>query len=189
MFSKILIKLIDEAIVPAITLLSVRILSVVAIGKYLGVPFTFGSQGFVFQSAEDFVVVNSYSLVSMVLVVAFGIIYILVKAYLFHDSHVKPGATAKLFSLKLTSFIQSSFDLYSQGAIWMSYSYLLMFVAGIMGVFGLVYMWVFFVSVILSIIATILFIIDVEKELYPEESDLSKNDTDEDYVLHFGAIE
>jgi len=189
MFSKILVKLIDEAIVPAITLLSARLLSVVAIGKYLGIPFTFGSTGFIFQNAEDFVLVNSYSLVAMVLVVTLGLIYILVKAYMFHDTHVNPGATAKLFSLRLTSFIQSSFDLYSQGAIWMSYSYLLMFVSGVMGVFGLVYMWVFFVSVILSIMATILFVIDVEKELYPVESDKSKFDTDEDYVLHLGAIE
>lgn len=189
MFSKILVKLIDEAIVPAISLLSVRVLSVVALGRYLDIPFAFSSTGFVYQNAEDFVLVNSYSLLSMIIVVTLGLVYILTKAYLFHDSHVKPGATAKLFSLRLTSFIQSSFDLYSQGAIWMSYSYLLMFVAGIMGVFGLVYMWVFFVSIFLSIMATILFVIDVEKELYPEETDKSKADTDDEYVLHLGAIE
>lgn len=164
MFSRILVKLIDEAIVPAITLLVVRLVSALLVARYFGLPFSVGSTGFIYQSKQDFLIINSYSTLAMILVLAIGLLYVLVKSHLFHDSHVHPHTAAKLHSLKLSSFIQTSFDLYSQGAIWLSYSYLLLIASIIMVYFGLLYSWVVWVSVVLNFISTYLFIIDVEKE-------------------------
>ena len=158
MFSKILVKLVDEAIVPAITLLAVRVVSAMLIARYFSIPLTVGSSGFVYRSAEDFLLINSYSVLAMVCVLA-------VKSHLFHETHITPALSAKLFSLKLSPFIQASFDLYSQGAIWLIYSYLLFVASGIMVYFGLMYSWVFAVSLVLNVFATYLFIIDVEGEL------------------------
>jgi hypothetical protein len=92
-----------------------------------------------------------------------------------------------LFRLRLSSFIQTSFDVYSQGAIWLSYSYLLLLVSGVMFYFGIVYGWVFYVSIVLTIITTYLLIVDVEKELKPRDS--GTIDEVEEVVLTWGNLD
>jgi hypothetical protein len=181
MFSKILVKLIDQAILPAVLLLTTRIISVILISQRFGINFTLDVTGFAFANSDDYIVVNSYSTFAMITVLTVGLFYILIKSYLFHESHVKPHVTAKLFSLRLSSFIQSTFDLYSQGAIWLSYSYLVMIVSGVMTVFGLMYSWVFYVSFALCIMSTILLILDVENEIATSKSGY-EYDTDEEFL-------
>jgi hypothetical protein len=165
MFSKILIKLIDQAIVPAILLLTVRVVSVVWISHYLGAELTIQQTGLTFTDPHAYKIVNSYSILAMVIMLVLGLSYVLLKSYAFHDSHIKPGTTAKVFSYKMSHIIQNSYELYTQGAIWLSYTYLLTIVAGIMGTFGLTYKSVFTVSFILSVVATVLFILDIEHEV------------------------
>ena len=169
MFSRILVKLVDQSITPAILLLSTRLISVVMISRYFDITFRIGPGGFVFNSQEDYILVNSYSTFVMIVVLTVGLLYILLKSYLFHESHITPGMTAKLFSLKLSSFIQSSFDLYSQGSIWLSYSYLITFATGFMFLFKLMYPWVFYSALFLTLISTVLLVIDVENEIKVNE--------------------
>lgn len=137
----------------------------------------------------------------MVVVLALGLLYILAKAFFFHDSHIAPETTAKMFALKLPAFIQNSFDLYSQGAVWLSYLYLVTFVSGLMGFFGLMYLWVFVVSLGATIFLTVFLIFDVEREITFEkkgfgDGDLSvpndfediENSEDEDVMVNLGSI-
>jgi len=186
MFSKILIKLIDQSIVPAIFLIITRILSIVFVGKYHNISFELGTAGFEYTSHKEYVLVNSYSVLVMVILIAIGLLYILLKSFIFHESHITPHMTAKVFSLRLSAFIQSSFDLYSQGAIWLSYMYLLMFVSGIMALFGFLYTWVFGTALLLTILNTVLLILDVENELQLEK-EVNDEDDSEDTVLNFGS--
>jgi len=189
MISKILIKLIDEAIVPAILLLTVRLVSVVLISRQLGIPFTVSNSGFVFSSPEDYVEINSYSMIVMVLALSIGLIIALGKALFFHDSHITPERTAKVFSLKIVSLVQSSFEIYSSGAVWLSYLYLLLLVTGIMSLFNLVFSWVLYVILGTCILASIALIIDIEKEININKlnkSDLDYYEDEELVVLEFG---
>jgi hypothetical protein len=94
-----------------------------------------------------------------------GLAYILLKSFAFHETHITPGLSAKLFSLKMPSLIQSSYELYSQGVIWLSYLFLITIVAGIMSFFGLLYAYVFYTGLALVVFSTVLFIFDVETEL------------------------
>lgn len=176
MFSKILIKLIDESIVPAILLLVTRLVSVVLVSKYLNIPFEIGPSGMAFNQTEEYVKVNSYSVFAMVVVLTVGLLFILIKSLFFHDTHIKPQTTAKLFAFKLQSMIQSSYDLYTQGSIWLSYCYLLMLVAGFMAVFGFLYYWVFYVAVTLCIISTIFLVIDVEEEVHGHSAGIEQSE-------------
>lgn len=184
MFSKILIRLIDQAIVPAILLLVTRIVSMVLIARSMGVPYELTNAGFVFFDHVGYVQVNSYSLLSMLFVLALGLFYILIKSYLFHESHIKPDLTARLFSLKMSSFIQTSFDLYSQGAVWLSYVYFLFLLSIFMAFFGFIHTWVFFVAFAISVVTTIAFVFDIEQELGMDE-DLEEILQVEEYVLKF----
>jgi hypothetical protein len=165
MFSRILVKLIDQAIMPAILLLSARLISVVLISKYLALTFTINASGFAFQSLQEYVQVNSYSTLVILAALTIGLAYILLKSFAFHETHITPGLSAKLFSLKMPSLIQSSYELYSQGVIWLSYLFLITIVAGIMSFFGLLYAYVFYTGLALVVFSTVLFIFDVETEL------------------------
>ena len=183
MFSRILIKLIDQSIVPAIMLVTARIISLVLVARYFGIEYTVGSQGIVYSDAGGYVLVNSYSVFIMVVLLSVGIMYILLKALLFHETHIAPHLTARLFSLKLSSVIQNSFDLYSQGSIWLSYLYLILLTSGVMAYYGLIYTWVFYVSLILTILTSVLFVFDVENELNLHKG--STTDKTEEFILEF----
>jgi hypothetical protein len=187
MLSKVLVKLIDRAIVPAILLLATRVVSIVLISRYFGLPVNISKSGFVFESFSDFVKVNSYSTLIMTFVLVLGLIYILIKSLAFHESHIKPSLSAKMFSLKVQHVIQGSFHLYSEAAIWLSYAYLLLLFSGIMLVSKLLYTWVFYITVGVTLISTALFIFDVEEELKikNEEKSGSGYEYDNDNALLF----
>ena len=189
MISKILIKLIDKAIVPAILLLTVRLVSVVLISRQLGIPFTVSNSGFVFSSPEDYVKVNSYSMIAMVLALSIGLITTISKALFFHDSHITPKGIAKVFSLKITSLVQSSLEIYSKGAVWLSYLYLLLLATGIMSLFNLIFAWVLYVALAACVLASIALIMEIEKEININKlnkSDLDYYEDEEQIVLEFG---
>jgi hypothetical protein len=184
MFSKILVKLIDQSVIPAFLLLSVRIVSVILISNKLGFQYSIGASGFEFGSQKDYVLVNSYSTMLMVVLLAIGLFYVILKSLVFHDSHISPGLTAKLFSLRLPAFIQNSFELFSQGVVWLSYLFLLMIVSGIMALFDLMYSWVFYTSLALSVIATSIMVLDIEREV--RISAEGKEGSAEDISLNYG---
>lgn len=180
MLSKILIKLIDRAIVPAILLLATRIVSITLICRYLDLPVKISKSGFVFESFADFVKVNSYSTLVMTTVLIAGISYILIKSLAFHNSHVKPALSAKIFSFKAHHLIQGSFHLYSEAVIWLSYAYLLLLFTGVMVTSKLLYNWVFYITAGVTLVSTVLFMFDVEEELKIKGFDKSRGEYEYD---------
>jgi len=182
MFSKILIKLIDEAIIPAVVVLSMRIISIVIVSQAVGTQLSLGTSGFVFTDQLLFKKVNSYSVLIMIICIALGILFILAKAFMFHNTHIKPGVTARLFSYNLHSLIQNSYDLYSQGAIWISYLFMLVLVTGGLAFFGSVYIWVSTFGFFTFLVCIVLFIIDIEKEIKRDDSEKPIYDTDTSFL-------
>ncbi len=156
------------------------------VANYFKVPFTLGPQGFIYNSTGDYIFINSYSVFFMILVVALGLAYILIKSLAFHETHIAPHVTAKLFSLRLSSFIQSSYDLYSQGSIWLSYLYLLMFSSGVLCLFKLIYPAVFWIAFGTTLISTLVLIFDVENELAVRAT---KPATQEEVIINFGETD
>ena len=182
MMSKILTELIDKAIVPAVLLLASRVVSIILVSKYLGLNFEITKAGFIFESASDYIKVNSYSTLIMVALLMIGISYILIKSLFFHDSHIKPAVTSKLFSLNAQSLIQGSFELYTQGIVWLSYSYLLLLVSGIMALSNLMYDWVFYITFGSTLLATVLFVSDVEDEIKIKKENKEDYDADKSFL-------
>ncbi len=179
MISRTLVRLIDQAIAPAILLLSTRLASVILLSYLSEIKFTVTTSGFVFENIEDYLYINSYSTLAMIVVLAVGLLYILLKAFIFHDTHITPRLTAKLFHYRLTTLIQNSFELYSQGVIWLVYLYLITIVAIILSGFSLIYSWIFYVAVIISALSTVVLIFDVENEteIIRNENELIEDDT------------
>lgn len=165
MFSKLLIKLIDEALVPAIFLIAVRVVSLVFVSRFFGIEVSLGPKGFIYHTAEAYMMVNSYSLLFMVCAVCAGLLHIALKSVIFHDTHISPPLAAKLYSAKIQHLIQDSFHLYSQGLVWMSFLYFLTFGSWVMSIFSMVYSWVVYLAFALSVLFTYVFIVDVEREV------------------------
>lgn len=109
--------------------------------------------------------INSYSLLVMAIVLGISLAFFLLRAHVFHDTHITPKLTASLFSLRMQGLVQNSLDLYTKGAIWISYTYLMTIVTGALSLYSLIYPFVFYTTLAVSIIATILFVSDVENEL------------------------
>ncbi len=165
MFSKLLVKLIDEAIVPALFLVAVRIISLVFISRGFDIPISLGSGGFMYSSSEDYLLVNTYSVLYMTLAICLGLLRVLVKSVVFHDTHITPPLAAKLHSLRLEHLIQNTFQLYVQSIVWLAYLYFLTIGAGLMGLFGLVHAWVAWVALGLAVLFSYIFILDAEREI------------------------
>lgn len=165
MFSKILIKLIDEAIVPALFLITVRIVSLVLISQSFEIPINFDTSGIVYSSQTDYMMVNSYSVLFMVIALCLGLLHVVVKSVVFHDTHISPPLAAKLYSIKAHHLIQDTFHLYTQGLVWLAYLYFLTIGTGIMSLFGLLHTWIAYVSLALAVLFTYVFIVDAEKEI------------------------
>jgi len=189
MLSKILVKLIDKAIIPALLLLTSRVVSIVVVSKYLGIHLTLGNSGFVFQNQNDYVKVNSYSTLVMTIFLILGLGYVVIKSLFFHDSHIKPTLTSRLFSLKAESLIQNSYEIYTQGAVWLTYSYLLLIVSGVMALSGLIYSWVFYIIMGVSIITTLIFIFDLEEEVRIKKGSEEEYDMDKSFIELPGEME
>jgi hypothetical protein len=180
MFSKILIKLIDQSITPAILLISTRVISIILISQSNGIGFGFDAYGFSFYNLSDYIKINSYSSFSMIAVLTVGLIYILVKAYVFHDSHITPKSTANVYAFRLHGLIQSSYDLYTQGSIWISYLFFMALSVCLMAFFGIIYSWVALISIALCALMAVLLILDVENELKVTKNSFSVEDDQEE---------
>lgn len=185
MFSRILIKLIDQAIVPALLLLVTRIVTMIVFSRLMNATYQITGAGFLFDNHSDYLKVNSYSVLSMIVVLAFGVFYILLKSLVFHETHITPRLTTKLFTLRLSSFVQTSFDLYSQGAVWLAYIYFLFILTILLSFFGVVHAWVFFAALALTLGSTVAMVFDIEQELSMDDGTTEILEIEEDYVLKF----
>lgn len=183
MFSKLLVKLIDEAIFPAVMLVVVRILSIIVVSRYFDIPVELTSEGFLYNSERTYALVNTYSLFLMALFLFLGLLYILVKAWFLHESHVTPKMTAQVYHYRAQNLIQGSFDLYTQGTIWLSYSVLITLVTGIFAFYGLAQIWVSYFSFALTVLAGYFLLVDVEQELALNKPPTKNNPENEAYVL------
>lgn len=189
MLSKLLIRLIDKAIIPSLLLLSSRVASIVLVAKYLGIGFKINRSGFIFQSSTDYVKVNSYSALIMTGMLVIGLGYVIIKSLFFHDSHIKPTITARLFSIKAESLIQNSYEIYTQGAVWLMYAYLLLIVSTIMSLSGLMFNWVFYIILGTTLLTTLIFILDLEEEVKIKKEMKEKYDDDKKYLDQTGELE
>ncbi|MCA9389805.1 hypothetical protein KC571_00185 [candidate division WWE3 bacterium] len=169
MISQVLLRLIDETIVPAILLITTKILGMWFVTILFRIDWQFSlsatASGIEFSSHEGLLMVNSYSNLLVVIVLTFNILWLLVKAYHFHETHISPSFTLKLLSLNLTRLISTSVEVYHKALIWLSYLWLVVFLSILHSAMGVSYGWVVAVSFGVALFMTWLFINDLEREL------------------------
>ncbi len=169
MVSKILLRLIDETIIPAVLVVVTKVISMWLVTVVFGIDWQLSlsvtSRGIEFASREGLLMVNSYSNLIVVLVLGIGLVWLLAQAYHFHETHISPSFTLRLLSLNLTRLITSSVEIYHKALVWLSYLWLVVVVSLVHTLLDISYGWVTGVSFAIAAFLTWLFVNDLEREL------------------------
>lgn len=176
MFSKILLKLIEESIIPAFGFLFLKVSVTLYLANSLGYKADIYNLFSLQVSREHFIIINSYILLLFSLFCFLGIVYSLIKSLYFHRSHIHPRITLGLYNLRANFLIQDSFHLFSQGLIWLIFSYIGLIISSFLFYLNLINGYVVILNLILTPIATYFFILDIENEL-------EQNDEDEEVYI------
>ena len=171
MISKSLIKLIDEAILPALLLILAKGVGLFATIVFFNLPFTleyrsiFGLlPSFRFATLQGYITAENYSNLAMFCVVAAGAIVVILKAHFLHESHISPRLHARLISLNLERLAQSSYHLYHQAAIWLVFLWLTFGFLTLSSIAKITYPQITIVAFLISANLSWVFALDLEKE-------------------------
>jgi len=172
MVAKSLIKLIDEAIIPAIALIVAKMLGLVAASKFLDLPFQLAHRGVLqllpsvqFNTINDYTLAENYSNLAMFAVAVLGTIIVILKAHFLHESHIHPNLQAKLSRLNLEGLIATSYHLYHQAAIWLIFLWLTVGFLIISTLINITYPQITIVAFLITANLSWIFAQDIEKEI------------------------
>ncbi len=165
MFAKTLIKLIDFAIFPAFLIVAAKILGIVFLTNYFGVNYSVSGIRMVFENSIEFVAINSYSSLVMFVTIIAGLAWVVIKAHIFHDTHITPVFSAKLFSMNMEDLIHTTETIFAQAFIWLSYAWISTIIFGIHSYYGFSYWWIFWLSLSATVFATGALALDMEREI------------------------
>jgi len=170
MASKILLRLISEAVVPAFLLLASKVGSLFLFNYLFKIPWDFGFAEssiiptLAYSSISDAALAHSASNLLMFGVVFLGCGWVVVKAVHFHQTHISPKRSAKLAEINLLKLLTSSYDLYHQAAVWFIFLWASILILLIYSLTGLTEWWITVLGFFSSLIFTYLLIDDIEKE-------------------------
>lgn len=172
MVSKSIVKLIDEAIIPAIALIVAKMTGLFLSSYFLNLPFTLTHRGILkilptiqFSSLQNYITAENYSNLAMFLTAAAGTILVLVKAHIFHQSHIHPRLQAKLVKLNLENIITPTYHLYHQAAIWLTYLWLTVGFLTISSLLKITYPQITIIAFIVAANFSWVLAVDIEKEI------------------------
>lgn len=172
MLAKSIIKLIDEAIVPACALILGKVAGLVLAAWLFKLNLQI-EQGAIlgllpqvrFPTHEALLTAENYANLLMFTVVAIGTILVILRAHYLHSSHIHPSLAAKLAGLNLEGLIAESYHLYHQAAIWLLYLWLVVGFLITSSISQITHPYLAVAAVILAANFSWVLAIDVEREV------------------------
>jgi len=171
MYSKILFKLIEESIFPALGFFILKVSISLSMLASFGYSVSLGSLFMLEVTKSQYIEIVSNILLSFAIFSFVGVFYSLVKSLYFHESHVSPNVTLRLFHIRAGFLIQDSFHLFTQTLVWLLFSYMTLFISMMFFYLGLLNFYVLVVSLIVCPVATYFYLLDLEYELKNQEKD------------------
>lgn len=171
MSSRILLRLIDEAIIPALIVFVAKAFSVLFLIQFAGVSWRLDSNTVIprllIENPETLTFVNTYSNLVMLGAVVVGLIWMLVRAYHFHETHIHPNFVLRLLSMNLTALIVSSEDVYHKATVWLTLLWLTTMMIGFQTFLNVSQPWLLICAIIVSLCSTWFVVADIEREMEP----------------------
>lgn len=172
MIAKSIIKLIDEAIIPAVALIIGKMLGLFIVSYFLRLPFTVTNSEILwilpkvsFNNLADYTKAENYSNLTMFAVAALGTLFVIVRAHFFHESHIAPKLHAKLVSMNMDSLVAPSYHLYHQAAIWLTFMWLSVILLAISSFLKITYPQISVMAFIIAANFSWVFAMDIEREI------------------------
>jgi len=119
-----------------------------------------------FPIKEEATLVNTYSSLVMFAFAWLGFVSIVISSHFFHDTHISPHFAARLSSFGLLHLVESTYELYTKAVVWLAYVWLLAGTFTLQVYFGGLYYWLSVVCVSVSVVTTVVFVIDIEREVH-----------------------
>jgi len=171
MFSKILLKLVQESLFPVLGFIILKVLITVVSGTNLGYEINLNTVLNLEVTYDHYKSLNSDILLSFAIFSFLGIVYSLIKSLYFHQTHISPRASISLFNFRVRFLIQDSFHLFSQSLVWLVFNYIVCFLCLFLNFLDLVHFYLVIVSTLFSLVATYFLVLDIEYELEKEEEE------------------
>lgn len=172
MVAKSLIKLIDEAIVPAVILIVVKMLAVLVTSYLMHFEFTVTSfqifhilPSVSFKNSMDYITAEEYSNLAMFTTASLGTLMVLIKAHFLHNTHIQPKLQAKLIRLNLENLIAPSYHIYHQAVIWLMFLWLTVFLQVTSAVISGTNIQIAIIAAIVAANFSWILVADVEREV------------------------
>lgn len=172
MVARSLVKLIDEAIIPAVALIVGKMTGLALAIYILDLPATIITGPVAkflpsvhFANVADYILAENYSNLAMFVMAAIGTIFVLARAHFFHESHIHPRLQAKLARLNLETLIAPSYHLYHQAVIWLTFLWLTVAFLILSTIIDITYPVISAIAFIVAANFSALFAMDIEKEI------------------------
>lgn len=172
MITKSIVKLIDEALIPAVVIIVGKMAGLLLTASFFRFPFTVESRSFLailptvhFQQVGDYIVAENYSNLAMFTLITIGATIVLLRAHFFHESHIHPRLHARLVTLNLESLIAPSYHLYHQAFIWLTFLWLTVGFLILSSVLNVTYPQISIIATIIAANFSWILAVDVEKEI------------------------
>src|SRR3990170_2804131 len=172
MITKSIIKLIDEAIVPAVFLILAKGIGLFATVVFLNLQFTleyrsiFGIlPSFRFATLQGYITAENYSNLAMFAAVTAGAIVVILKGHFLHESHIHPRLHARLIAFNLERLVQSSYHLYHQATIWLVFLWLTFGFLTLSSIAKITYPQITIAAFLIVANLSWVFALDLEKEI------------------------
>jgi hypothetical protein len=177
MVNRSITKLIDQAIIPATFLIVGKMAGLALAILFFHLRFSVTAGSFIkilptvrFTGANSYILAESYSNLAMFIVAALGTIFVITRAHFLHESHISPAFQAKLARLNLESLISTSYRLYYQAAIWVTFLWLATAFLVMSTVLNVTYGQFSVIAFIVAANFSWIFVLDVEREMEIQRS-------------------
>ncbi|HET7713159.1 MAG TPA: hypothetical protein VFK94_01430 [Patescibacteria group bacterium] len=179
MLARTLQKLLDESIVPAVIVIAGKIIGLFLANTINSLSYSLQAGGgilpwsVVYSTSTEAQTANTFSNFIMYLVVLVGFLIVLFRAHFLHASHIPPRLAGRLAKMKLENFVQTTFEIYHQALVWLSFLWITTILVFIYTLGGGSIM-LMLTSFLLSFAATYLYTKDIEVELETERTILER---------------
>ncbi len=171
MIAKPIIKLIDEAIIPALLLVTAKMVGILIAIIFYQLPFEVEYYSFLlvapsikFYALQSYILAENFSNIAMFSIAALGSAIVVARLHFLHDSHTHPKIHSKLAVLNLEKLILPGYHLYHQAVIWLGYLWLCVGFLVLSTLSKITYSYLALVALIITINLTWIFAKDIEKE-------------------------
>lgn len=169
--SAFILKLLDEAIVPAVIVFCLKLGGLILAADYWGVGFSLSAGSLTFNDLDGLVLANNVSNLLVLAAIFLGGSLVLTRLYFFHESHLHPFWLAKLLDSDLEFAVSTSFNLFHQALVWLSLGFFVVGSFFIQSLFGLTSFWIFFSGFLVLLGLGFLTLLDFEREAKIEAED------------------